>query len=272
MIMSKFGKTLQNTCFTIKQMKKQQKLNFHDNPKHEATKSSNSGPRKKLLFLTFCPVDLSPSYVKPLRNLTVPLMRARDNKWAEEAGACHDFNRIWSPTHIIYIYMYIYIYIYIYTNKRQYIRQAFGPTACRDPFWMLQLSKGSTFNWSWGPLPPRNLASSNSAPRLDFLVEREGVQKWWFFGIAPKRQKSEDKSNMAGPCRHFGSKNMTCEVLFGIVFVNNIKSRKVFVFNTVQWFGTIKNHWFPIVFSLNFMCFQNCSPGPFLDGPSAKLL
>ena len=56
MIMSKFGKTLQNTCFTIKQMKKQQKLNFHDNPKHEATKSSNSGPRKKLFFLTFRPV------------------------------------------------------------------------------------------------------------------------------------------------------------------------------------------------------------------------
>ena len=68
MLMSEFEETLQNKCFIIKQMKKQQKLNFHDTPKHEATKSSNSGHRKKN--------QLS---VLSLRNLTGPLMRARDN-------------------------------------------------------------------------------------------------------------------------------------------------------------------------------------------------
>ena len=58
MIMSNFGETLLTTCFTIKRMKKQQKLNFHDNPKHEATNSSNSGPRKKMFVLTRCSVNI----------------------------------------------------------------------------------------------------------------------------------------------------------------------------------------------------------------------
>ena len=58
MIMSKFGEILQNTYFTISQMKQQEKLNFHDNPKHEAMKSSNSGPRKKTVFGTGCPVEI----------------------------------------------------------------------------------------------------------------------------------------------------------------------------------------------------------------------
>ena len=33
-----------------------------------------------------------------------------------------------------------------------------------------------------------------------------GRLKKCFFGIAPKRPKSEDKSNLGGSCRHFGLK------------------------------------------------------------------
>ena len=55
------------------------------------------------------------------------------------------------------------------------------------------------------------------APRLDLLVHREVVQKSSFFGITPKRPKSDDKSSLGGPCRHFGSQNKTVEVPFGIV-------------------------------------------------------
>ena len=52
--------------------------------------------------------------------------------------------------------------------------------------------------------------------RLDFFdlgVRPEGFQKTWFFGIAPKRQKSKNKSNLGGPCRHVETKNMPSEYL-----------------------------------------------------------
>ena len=58
---------------------------------------------------------------------------------------------------------------------------------------------------------PKSPLRPSAAPRLDlwdFLAHREGFKKTCFLGIAPKRQKSEDKSNLGGPCRHFGQKNI----------------------------------------------------------------
>ena len=97
------------------------------------------------------------------------------------------------------------------------------------------------------------------------------------FGIAPKRQKSDDKLKLGGPCRHFGPQDITFEVPFGIVFslflVNDRKARKVFVF---QYFSMVLNHQKPLIFQSFFhrffMFFQSRSPGPFLEGPSAELL
>ena len=43
---------------------------------------------------------------------------------------------------------------------------------------------------------------------LDFFTHREGFKKPWFFGIAPKRHKSKDKSSMGRHCRHFRPKNI----------------------------------------------------------------
>ena len=57
---------------------KNKKQSFLDNPKHDATRSSNLGTRKQICF---DPVfgRYFKTHVKPLGNLIVPLMRARDN-------------------------------------------------------------------------------------------------------------------------------------------------------------------------------------------------
>ena len=87
--------------------------------------------------------------------------------------------------------------------------------------------KGSYFHLIQGATPDQKLGAVDGsdalfrpfgAPRLDFWAHREGVQKSCFWGIAPKHQKSEDKSNQGGPGRHFGHKTMTFDVPFGIVF------------------------------------------------------
>ena len=78
MIMSNINGTLLNGCCTIQQMEKQQKHSCRDNPKHEAAKSSNAGTRKRGLFDSVFDRDVQ-TYVKPLRNLTVPPIRARDS-------------------------------------------------------------------------------------------------------------------------------------------------------------------------------------------------
>ena len=171
--------------------------------------------------------------------------------------------------------MFIYIYIYIFA----------GPSAQRR-VGIPSMVTGSYFQLILGTPAAQKLGVVEysmalfrpfGAPRLDFLVHREGVQKSSFFGIAPKHSKSEDKSNLGRPCRHFGSKNMTCEVSFGIIcFIvlgNDQKSRKVFVF---LYFSIVLDHQKSLIFRLFFHCFfmffQNRSPGPFLEGPSAELL
>ena len=114
---------------------------------------------------------------------------------------------------------------------------------------------------------PRLQNRPYGAPRLnffEFLVHRQGVQKWWFFGIAAKRQKSDDKSNLGRPCRHCGPQNMTFEVPFGIVFSlffrwPKIKKSVCFLI-LFNGFGPSKTIYFPIVFSLNFHVFSK----PFL--------
>ena len=57
-----------------------------------------------------------------------------------------------------------------------------------------------------------------------------------------------------------------------IVFLSDLKSRKVFVF---QYFSMVWDHQKPLIFLsfLNsvFMFFQNRYPGLFLEGPSAEL-
>ena len=158
------------------------------------------------------------------------------------------------------------------SNIYIYIRWAFGPTACRDPLWMVQWSKGPTFHWSWGPLPPRNLAPSNGVSAfgdalalhgsiLSIVGPSRGRPKMMIFGIAPKRPQSKDKSNMGGPCPHFGPRNMTFEVPFGILLFFRIdqKARKVFVF---QYFSMVLDHQIPLIFRLVLHCFcmffQNC--------------
>ena len=117
------------------------------------------------------------------------------------------------------------------------------------------------------------------SPRLDFFdffVHREGVQKLWFFGIAPKRQKPDDKSKLGSPCHHFEPKNMTFEVPFGIVFSSfcewpNIKKSDCF-----SIFFNGLDHQKPLIFRLIFhrvfMFVQNHSQGAFLEGPRAELL
>ena len=90
--------------------------------------------------------------------------------------------------------------------------------------------KGSYFQFILGPLPSRNLALPTSRSHFfdpwalhgsifSFLGPIGKASKNdVFVGMAPKLQKSEDKSNVGGPCHHFGSKSMTFEVPFGIVF------------------------------------------------------
>ena len=124
----------------------------------------------------------------------------------------------------IYIYMYIYLYIYIYLLGHR-------PKGVSGSLVDGPMIKGSYFQLILGTPAAWKLGASEysmalfrrvGAPRLDcffyFLVHREGVQKSSFFVITPKRPKSDDKSNLGGPCLHLGSKNMTFEIPFGIVF------------------------------------------------------
>ena len=106
---------------------------------------------------------------------------------------------------------------------------------------------------------------------FDFLGHWEGVQKLWFFGIAPKHLKSKDKSNLGAPCRHFGLKNMTFYVPFGIVFLsfwgmtkNQEKCLFYFIF---QWFWTMKNHWFS---NWIFIVFSTPLPGTVFRGARCR--
>ena len=85
-------------------------------------------------------------------------------------------------THI-YVYIYIYIYTYIFSKNRR----AFGPSAWQttSPFILfVVLLFNSTAREA--PLDPRSQKSPPwratrapffGAPRLDFLVHREGVKK-----------------------------------------------------------------------------------------------
>ena len=93
-----------------------------------------------------------------------------------------------------------------------------------------------------------------------------------FFGIAPKRQKSEDKPKLGSPYRHFGWKSMTLGIPFGIDFSMLEKGFafhcKTIVFACFALLNTFflrsKFHWF-------LLFFQNRPQGAFLEGPSADL-
>ena len=100
------------------------------------------------------------------------------------------------------------------------------------------------------------------APRLDFfdfLVHREGVQKWWFFGIAPKRPKSDDKSNLGGSCRQLDPKTWLLRsplASFFHCFFEWPKIKKSVCFSILfNGFGPSKTIDFPIVFSQIFHVF-----------------
>ena len=77
-----------------------------------------------------------------------------------------------------------------------------------------------------------------------------------FFGIATKRQKPEDESNLVGPCRHFGSKNMTLGLLASIsTFSKTCKSIEFILNMFLAYFLVSKNVYFPIGLSLFFHIF-----------------
>ena len=86
--------------------------------------------------------------------------------------------------HILYIlFEKMIIYMYIIIFSKQLIRQAFGPSACRDHFWIILGSKGLIFNCSWGALQPRNFTLLNSrSPFADPLAIKGSIFDG--FGIA----------------------------------------------------------------------------------------
>ena len=99
---------------------------------------------------------------------------------------------------------------------------------------------------------------------------REGIQKLWFFGIAPKHHKSEDKSKLGGPCRHFVQKTWIARFPLASLFHcfcewPNIKKSDCFsiLFNG---FGPSKTIDSPIDFSSNFHVCSKPLPGTVFRG------
>ena len=80
-------------------------------------------------------------------------------------------------------FQYIYIFMYIHICLHKNIRRAFGPSACRDPFWMVVRTKGPIFNWSWG-LQPRNFTSSNTRNHFGAPLALQGS---FFYGFVDRK-------------------------------------------------------------------------------------
>ena len=90
------------------------------------------------------------------------------------------------------------------------------------------------------------------------------------FDIAPKRQKSEDKSNLGGPCHHFGSKNIAVDLPLSIVFSIYQKLENIdFIVTLILWacFPILKSLILQLEFHCFFMCFQTASRDCFYRVP-----
>ena len=177
----------------------------------------------------------------------------------------------------IYIYIYIHykknIYIYIFT----YIRQAIGQTACRDPFWMVQWPKGPTLNsiapgdpcrletWRCGILDGTFSTHWRSTARC--FGPSSGCPKMWFFGNQRINRTWEAHVAILEPKSWFVRSHLAS---FFIVFVNDWKSRRCLFFNTFQWFGTFKKHYFSDMFSLIFHVFSKPLPGTIFRGSQCR--
>ena len=112
------------------------------------------------------------------------------------------------------IYIYIYIYIYLFLS--------FFLHWCRGNHQTSLQNIHSDTTWHDCQRPP-------AADRRASLCQRSNILKWpvslgvrrprpattiMFFGIAPKRHKSDDKSSLGGPCSNFGSKTLLLKFLF----------------------------------------------------------
>jgi hypothetical protein len=107
--------------------------------------------------------------------------------------------------------------------------------------------------------PPGSFFQAFGAPRVDFpcfLVAPEPHRKIKFFRLLQKSIKTKNKSILGAPGLHFGSLFMTFGSHFGIdfslFFLNDLKSRKVFVF---QYFSMVLDHQEPLISNSRFIDF-----------------
>ena len=118
----------------------------------------------------------------------------------------------------------------------QVIRRAIGPwrvrscTSCSSAplsffFFISPRARGGPWDppgqkcTTWQTLAATKSTLWRSKARFFRVLGPSGRRpKMMIFWHRSKHQKSDDKSNLGGPCRHFGSKNMTFEDPFGIVF------------------------------------------------------
>ena len=150
---------------------------------------------------------------------------------------------------------------------------AFSPTACRDPFWMVQWSKSPSYFQLIQGIPaaqklgvceyPEAIVRPFGAPRpdlFDLLVHREGVQNWCFLASHQNIKNQRISRTWEAHVAILNQKHDFWNPFWRRFVCMTYNQETCLVFNTFQWFWTIKNHWVSESFLIVFWCVFKTAP------------